>query len=43
MKPLRGRETYRLAAGAYRAEIDWDEGRDELRVLQVGHRDKFYE
>lgn len=43
LKPLRGRKTYRLAAGAYRAEIDWDTGRDELRVLQVGHRDKFYE
>lgn len=43
LNPLRGRETYRLAAGAYRAEIDWDDGRGELRVLQVGHRNKFYE
>ena len=43
LKPLRGRETHRLAAGTYRAEIVWDEEHDELRVLQVGHRDKFYE
>lgn len=26
-----------------RAEIDWDEDCGELRVLQVGHRDTFYE
>ncbi len=25
LDPLRGRDTYKLAAGDYRAEIDWDE------------------
>jgi mRNA-degrading endonuclease RelE of RelBE toxin-antitoxin system len=43
LEPLRGRDTFKLAAGDYRAEIDWDEESGELRVLQVGHRDKFYE
>lgn len=33
LEPLRGRDTYKLAAGDYRAEIDWDEGCGELRVL----------
>ena len=43
LEPLRGRDTYKLAAGDYRAEMDLDEDRGELRVLQVGHRDKFNE
>lgn len=43
LKPLTGRDTYTLRIGDYRAEIKWDKGADELRVLQVGHRDGFYE
>lgn len=43
LTPLKGRETYKLRAGGYRCEIDWDRSRDELRVLQVGKRDKFYD
>lgn len=43
LTPLTGRETYKLRAGGYRCEIDWDRARDELRVLQIGTRDKFYD
>lgn len=43
LTPLQGRETYKLRAGGYRCEIDWDHSRDELRVLQVGKRDGFYD
>lgn len=42
LKPLKGRDTYKLRAGNYRCEIDWDQSRGELRVLEVGHRDGFY-
>lgn len=43
LTPLTGRETYKLRAGGYRCEIDWDRSREELRVLQIGKRDKFYD
>lgn len=43
LTPLKGRETYKLRAGTYRCEIDWDRSREELRVLQIGKRDKFYD
>lgn len=40
---LQGRDTYRLRIGDYRAEIEWDKQADELRVVQIGHRDGFYQ
>jgi mRNA interferase RelE/StbE len=43
LDPLTGRDTYKLVIGDYRGEIEWDKQRDELRVLQVGHRDGFYD
>jgi mRNA interferase RelE/StbE len=43
LKPLTGRDTHRLRIGDYRAEIEWDKQRDELRVLAIGHRDGFYD
>lgn len=43
LKPLKGRDTYRVRIGDYRAEIEWDKVNDELRVLQIGHRDGFYD
>ncbi|MFB6113609.1 MAG: type II toxin-antitoxin system RelE/ParE family toxin [Halodesulfurarchaeum sp.] len=43
LTPLAGRDTYRLRIGDYRAEIDWDQLDATLRVLQIGHRDGFYD
>lgn len=43
LTPLTGRDTYKLRIGDYRAEVEWDKQAGELRVLQVGHRDGFYE
>lgn len=43
LKRLSGRDEYRLRAGDYRCIIDWDRSRDELRVLEVGHRRNVYE
>jgi mRNA-degrading endonuclease RelE of RelBE toxin-antitoxin system len=43
LTPLKGRETDKLRSGTYRCERNWDCTRDELRVLQAGHRDGFYD
>lgn len=43
LKPLKGRTDYSLRIGKRRAIIDWDEQRDELRVLEVDTRDTVYE
>jgi mRNA interferase RelE/StbE len=43
LKPLSGRDDYRLRIGDYRAIIDWRQDDGELRVQRIGHRDRFYE
>ena len=45
LSPLRGRSTYKLRAGEYRAEIEWRRNSDPevLFVREIGHRDGFYD
>lgn len=46
LTPLRGRPTYKLRAGDYRAEIQWiknDDSDDILFVRRIGHRDGFWD
>jgi mRNA interferase RelE/StbE len=43
LKRLSNRDEYRLRIGDYRALIDWDKQNDQLRVLEVGKRDGFYD
>lgn len=43
LKPLKGRDEYSLRIGKRRAIVDWDEPRDELRVLEVDTRDTVYD
>ncbi|QLH83235.1 type II toxin-antitoxin system RelE family toxin [Halosimplex pelagicum] len=43
LKPLSGRDDYRLRIGDYRAVVDWRRDDGELRVQRIGHRDGFYE
>lgn len=43
LKPLSGRSEYRLRVGDYRAIIEWDKQRDELRVLELDKRDRIYD
>jgi mRNA interferase RelE/StbE len=43
LKPLSGRDDYRLRIGDYRAVIDWRPEDGKLRVQRIGHRDGFYE
>lgn len=42
LKPLRGRDDYRLRIGDYRAIIDWDQDEDTLYVTDFGHRRNIY-
>lgn len=43
LKPLRGRDDYRLRIGDYRAIIDWDQDEDVLYVTEFGHRRNIYD
>lgn len=46
LTPLRGRPTYKLRAGDYRAEIQWvknEDSEDVLFVRRIGHRDGFWD
>lgn len=43
LKPLKGRDDYRVRAGNYRALVQWDRGDDVLYVKSVGHRRNFYD
>jgi len=46
LTPLRGRPTYKVRAGEFRAEIQWvehDESDDVLFVRRIGHRDGFWD
>lgn len=43
LTPLSGRDTYKLRIGSYRGEIEWDKDAAELRVIELGHRDGFYD
>lgn len=43
LKPLRGRDDYRLRVGDYRAIIDWDHNEGTLYVTDFGHRRNNYE
>jgi mRNA interferase RelE/StbE len=42
LRPLTGEPEYKLRIGDYRALIDWRKTDDELWVLELGHRDGFY-
>ncbi len=43
LKPLKGRDEYALRIGKRRAIIDWDQRRNELRVLEIDTRDTVYQ
>lgn len=40
---LTGRDDWKLRIGDYRAIIDWDKQRDELRVTDLDKRDRIYD
>ncbi|MDS0280013.1 type II toxin-antitoxin system RelE/ParE family toxin [Halomicroarcula sp. S1AR25-4] len=39
----RGADYYKLRAGDYRATVEWDKDAGHLRIIRIGHRDKFYD
>lgn len=43
LKPLRGRDGYRVRIGDYRAIVDWDRNDDVLYVVEFGHRRNVYD
>lgn len=43
LKPLRGRDDYRVRIGDYRAIIDWDRNDNALYVAKFGHRRNVYD
>lgn len=43
LERLSGRDMYKVKMGSYRAEVDWDKQAGQLLVMDVGHRDGFYD
>ncbi|GAB7017214.1 hypothetical protein JCM18750_00750 [Halostagnicola bangensis] len=43
LKPLKGCDEYSLRIGKRRAIIDWVQGQNELRVLEIDTRDTVYQ